>query len=260
MSDPADVPGPSPSRLLPLVGAFNFRDLGGYPTADGRRTRWGRVFRSDTLDALSDDDLGVLRQLGLRTVVDLRTRNEAERDGRGPLGTEPVRYVHLSVLPEEGGESVAAPDTDGASIGARYLWYLEAGAGSLAEALRLVADAGGHPLVFHCTAGKDRTGVLSALVLGCLGVDRETIVDDYMQTATVLHLILDRLRGHPVYGQHLQTGAPSRFGVEAATMEDFLDGLDRRYGGAAAWAVSAGITQQELDELRAHLLEDATGH
>src|SRR4051812_28158106 len=140
MSDPADVPTDSPSRLLPLVGAFNFRDLGGYPTADGRRTRWGRVFRSDTLDALSDEDLEVLRQLGLRTVVDLRTRNEAERDGRGLLGSEPVSYVHLSVLPEEGGESIAAPETEGTSIGARYLWYLEAGATALSTALRLVAD------------------------------------------------------------------------------------------------------------------------
>src|SRR3989442_15520992 len=166
----------SPSRLLPLVGAFNFRDLGGYATADGRRIRWGQVFRSDTLDNLSDDDLEVLRLLGLRTVVDLRTRNEAERDGRGPLGSEPVHYVHLSVLPEEGGESVAAPDTEAAGIGARYLWYLEAGAAALAAALQLVADSAGHPLVFHCTAGKDRTGVLSALVLGCLGVDRATII------------------------------------------------------------------------------------
>ena len=244
-----------PSRLLPLVGAFNFRDLGGYPTADGRRTKWGRVFRSDTLDALSSEDLEVLRQLGLQTVVDLRTRNETERDGRGLLGSEPVRYMHLSVLPEEGGESTAAPSSDGASIGARYLWYLEAGTSALTTALRLVADAEEHPLVFHCTAGKDRTGVLSALVLGCLGVDRQTIVDDYMQTAAVLHLILDRLRGHPVYGPTLQSGPPARFGVEAATMEDFLDGVDERYGGAAGWARSAGITQDELDRLGAALLE-----
>ena len=246
----------TPSRLLPLVGAFNFRDLGGYRTLDGRRTRWGRVFRSDTLDALSVDDLTVLRQLGLRTVVDLRTKNEAERDGRGVLGSEPIEYVHLSVLPEEGGESVAAPDTETAGIGARYLWYLEAGEQALASALRLVANGAGHPLVFHCTAGKDRTGVLSALVLGCLGVDRETIVDDYMQTAAVLHLILDRLRSHPVYGQHLQTTPPARFGVEAATMHHFLDGVDSRYGGAAGWALSAGVSQRELDDLRAALLDD----
>jgi protein tyrosine/serine phosphatase len=245
-----------PSRLLPLVGAFNFRDLGGYPTTDGRRTRWGRVFRSDTLNALSAEDLQVLRQLGLRTVVDLRTTNEAERDGRGMLVSEPIEYVHLSVLPEEGGDSVGAPDTDGSTIGARYLWYLQAGEAALSAALRIVANGSGHPVVFHCTAGKDRTGVLSALILGCLGVDRVTIVDDYMQTAAVLHLIIDRLRNHPVYGEVLQTASPARFGVEAATMHEFLDGLDQRYGGAAGWATAVGIEPRVLDQLRAALLED----
>ena len=246
----------SPSRLLPLVGAFNFRDLGGYPTVDGRRTRWGKVFRSDTLHELSDDDLEVIRSLGLRTVVDLRTKGEAERDGRGVLQTEPIHYVNLSVLPEEGGESVAAPPAEDSGVGARYLWYLEAGAEALSTAFQLVADDGTHPLVFHCTAGKDRTGVLSALVLGCLGVDRQTIIDDYMQTAAVLHLILDRLRRHPVYGQHLVDAPPARFGVEAQTMADFLDGVDRRYGGPAEWALSTGVTQSDLDQLRATLLED----
>src|SRR4051794_25951988 len=140
---------PTPSRLLPLVGAFNFRDLGGYPVGDGRQTQWGRVFRSDTLDALSNADLDVLRSLGLRTVVDLRTSAEATRDGRGVLQSEPIHYVNLSVLPEEGGESTAAPAGDASSIGARYLWYLDAGRQALVSALELVADSDGHPLVFH---------------------------------------------------------------------------------------------------------------
>jgi protein-tyrosine phosphatase len=245
----------TPSRLLPLVGAFNFRDLGGYVTMDGHQTRWGRVFRSDTLDALSQEDLEILRDVGLRTVVDLRTKSEAERDGRGLLAAEPVHYVNLSVLPEEGGESVAAPPPEGSSIGARYLWYLEAGASALSTSFRMIADSSTHPLVFHCTAGKDRTGVLSALVLDCLGVDRATIVDDYMHTAAVLHLILDRLRQHPVYGPHLTATQPARFGVEAATMVDFLEGVEQRYGGAAGWARSQGIPDDVIDQLRAALLE-----
>ena len=116
-------------RLLPLVGAFNFRDLGGYPTADGRRTRWGRVFRSDTLGELTEVDLTLLRDLGLATVVDLRTAAEVERDGRVGLGDDALTYVHLSVLPEEGGESVAAPSGDD-DMAERYLWYLDAGRGA----------------------------------------------------------------------------------------------------------------------------------
>jgi len=248
----ADTP---PSRLLPLVGAFNFRDLGGYPTDDGRRTRWGRVFRSDTLQELSAEDLETLRQLGLRTVVDLRTATEVERDGRGPLQDEPIHYVNLSVLPEEGGESVAAPAPDTDDVAARYLWYLDTGRDALTTAIEMVADDSMHPLVFHCMAGKDRTGVLSALLLSCVGVVRETIVDDYAQTAATLHLIIDRLRRHPVYGKNMPDDPPPRFGVDAGTMERFLELLDEHHGGAMAWAKSAGVSAAALANLPNVLLE-----
>src|SRR5271166_4913778 len=93
-----DVPMGPPDRLLPLVGAYNFRDLGGYPTTDGRQTRWGRLFRSDTLHELTDEDLDAVRALGLVTVIDLRTPTEVARIGRGPLADEPVHYLNASVL------------------------------------------------------------------------------------------------------------------------------------------------------------------
>jgi protein tyrosine/serine phosphatase len=242
--------------LLPLTGAFNFRDLGGYPTADGRQTRWGRVFRSDTLHELTAEDLVVLRNLGLRTVVDLRTPTELDRDGRGRLVDEPVRHVSLSVLPEESGESRAAPPPIGGDMADRYLWYLEVGGDRLAAALRLVAAPDEHPLVFHCMAGKDRTGVLSALVLGCLGVARSAIVDDYVQTGTRLHLILDRLRRHPVYGRTMPAEPSTAVTVDGTTIERFLDRVDERYGGAAGWARSAGVRPETLDALRRCLLQD----
>ena len=91
---------PTRDRLLPLVGAYNFRDLGGYPTVDGRVTRWGTLYRSDTLHELTPADLEVLRGLGLASVIDLRTASEVEQTGRGPLAAEPIRYLHLSVMQE----------------------------------------------------------------------------------------------------------------------------------------------------------------
>jgi protein-tyrosine phosphatase len=239
-------------RLLPLAGAFNFRDLGGYPTADGRLTRWGVAFRSDALHELTADDLVVLRDLGLRTVVDLRTGAELDRHGRGPLIDEPVDHIHLSVLPAESGESVAAPPPVGDDLAARYLWYLEVGSESLAAAVRLLADPESQPLVFHCAAGKDRTGVLSALVLSCLGVGRADIIDDYVQTKTGLNQILERLRGHTLDPDDT---ADPRVKIEAATMERFLDGVERHFGGATSWARSAGIEEATLEALRASLLE-----
>jgi protein-tyrosine phosphatase len=240
-------------RVVPLTGAFNFRDLGGYPTADGHSTRWGVAFRSDALHELTVDDLVLLRDLGLRTVVDLRTGTELERHGRGLLIDEPVSHVHLSVLPIEAGESLAAPPPVGTDMAARYLWYLEVGSSALAAALRLLADPASQPLVFHCAAGKDRTGVLSALALSCLGVGRDGIVDDYVQTAARLDLILERLRGRPLNEQEVP--ADPRVTIEAATMERFLDGLDERYGGATGWALSAGIEVATIVALRQCLLE-----
>src|SRR5271166_4534793 len=94
-------------RLLPLIGAFNFRDLGGYATVDGQITRWGRLFRSDTLHALTLSDVQVLRGIGLSTVIDLRRPTELEATGRGLLAAEPMSYWHLPVIVEVG-EDVGA--------------------------------------------------------------------------------------------------------------------------------------------------------
>ena len=93
-------------RLLPLVGACNFRDLGGYPTVDGRFTRWGKLFRSDTLHELTEEDLELLRQIGLTSIIDLRTKTELERTGRGPLAEEPIAYRSTPVTRIVGGQMV----------------------------------------------------------------------------------------------------------------------------------------------------------
>ncbi len=247
------------SRLLPLVGAYNFRDLGGYRTNDGRATRWGWLYRSDTLHELTSDDVAVLRELGLTSVIDLRTSTELRRSGRGLIGAEPVRYVNLSVLSEESplpqgpGEAMAAPTPRIADTAARYLSYLDMGRAALVESIGIMADGANYPLVFHCQAGKDRTGVLAALVLECIGVERTTIVEDYVLTATRMDLIIERLRRDPHFAGRVDELPPSVFSVEADTMERFLDGLHEQFGGAAAWALSAGVAQAHLDAL-AHLL------
>ncbi len=105
-----------PERLVALSGAYNFRDLGGYPTPSGRYTRWGRLFRSDTLHELTTADVEVLRSLGLATIVDLRTSRELERTGRGPMASEPIAYRHLSVIRDGEGEAMAAPAPPGQEL------------------------------------------------------------------------------------------------------------------------------------------------
>jgi protein-tyrosine phosphatase len=258
------------SRLIPLQGSFNFRDLGGYPGSRGRLTRWGRLYRADALHELTAADVGQLRQLGLRTIVDLRTERELARSGRGPLEPEDVAFHHLAVVREavrgDGtsdrageGEAVAAPAPAGDDLAERYLWYLDVGRDSLVETLTLLGGDEHYPLVFHCAAGKDRTGVLAALVLSILGVERQVIVADYVITAERLRFIMQRWLADPEFAERMAKLPATRFSVEAPTMEGFLDQLQDRYGGARQWALDAGVSAAVLDRIADLLLEPGAG-
>jgi protein-tyrosine phosphatase len=242
-------------RLVPLTGAFNFRDLGGYPAGPGRVTRWGTLFRSDSLHDLTGPDVDRIESLRITTIIDLRTDRELEHTGRGPLADRPIGFHHSSVIGEGGGEVVAAPAPAGEDLSERYLWYLEGGRQALVGALVVLADPAHLPAVFHCAAGKDRTGVLAALVLDMLGVDPAVIVADYLITRDRMPLILDRYRTDPAFAERMAAVPASRFGVEASTMEGFLHGLRSRYGGARAWAADAGVPSEALEAMTGHLLE-----
>ena len=247
----------SPPRLVPLEGAFNFRDLGGYATRNGRQTQWGRLFRSDTLHELTAGDLDALAALGLRTVLDLRTERELLRTGRGPLETVPVAFHHLPVIPEgpaAAGEAVAAPDSQDEDLAGRYLWYLEVGAEALTTAFSLLGSTERYPLVFHCAAGKDRTGVLAAMILDVCGVDHATIVEDYVLTGARMGLILARYQEDPRFADRVAVIPPVRFSVQASSMAGFLAGLESAHGGARAWLEQAGVPSAALDRLVEHLV------
>jgi protein-tyrosine phosphatase len=244
---------PENSRLLPLVGAFNFRDLGGYPTTSGGLTRWGRLFRSDALHELTEADVAVLREVGLRTIVDLRTTVEMDRTGRGLMDAEAAQFFHFSVIDKDAGESRGIPAPIDDNLAKRYLWYLDIGRQPLVEALMLIGNEASYPLVFHCAAGKDRTGVLAALVLDIAGVERDVIVDDYMLTARAMEMILARLQRSTAESRVRDTTPDKAFALEPSTMVGFLEGLDRQHGGARQWALSAGVPGRCLDAMIEYL-------
>jgi protein-tyrosine phosphatase len=172
-------------RRLPLDGAVNFRDLGGYQTADGRRLRWGRVFRSDSLAELSEADLARINALGLRTVGDLRGEPEREQKPNQPLGAAITTHA-IGFMPHGGDELLAAARTGSigpAEIERRvqdiYRRFVVEQSASFARLLQLIADADTLPLVYHCTSGRDRTGFATAMLLSALGVPRAAIEADY---------------------------------------------------------------------------------
>jgi protein-tyrosine phosphatase len=238
-------------RLVALEGCSNFRDLGGYPTAAGGVTQWGRFYRSDGLQGVTPEDVEELRRRHLATIIDLRTDSELERWGRGLLRSEPIRFEHHSMIRLDGGESLAAPETD--DLAARYLWYLQVGATHIAESVALLATPGVSPAVFHCAAGKDRTGVLAALILDAVGVEHDIVVADYVETAKHLEGILARLAANPPPG-HIPAPS-SRLTVEAATMQRFLAGLYEHHGGAARWMTDTSGDPELTGRLCAALLE-----
>ena len=217
-------------------------------------TGWGRLYRSDTLHELTKADLEMIREVGLASVIDLRTGAEVEGTGQGLLHSEPIRYFHLSVMQNATNDEGPRPALAQLDLASVYLRWLESGRQALGEALTIVGTPKSHPLPFHCAAGKDRTGVLAALVLDIVGVEREVIVADYLLTANRLDLIQARQRSDPDTAQRM-VEAPHLFGVEAETIEIFLDGLSEHFGGGREWALAAGISPAHLDAMSAVLIE-----
>jgi protein tyrosine/serine phosphatase len=242
-------------RSIDLAGCFNFRDLGGYPAADGRRIAWRRLFRSDGLHLLTLEDVARLcDELDLRDVVDLRSPAEVEQDGRGLLEQSAVRIHHLPLFDGdprvERDRSVEAQMT----LADRYLGLLEIAQQPIAATIEVVAAAEG-AAVYHCAAGKDRTGVISAILLAALGVAPEVIVADYALTNQNLDAIVERLSASEGYKAMLDDLPADTLHAEPATMEGLLVGIEERWGGVTGYLAAAGADPDLPQQLQDKLLE-----
>ncbi|KTT95243.1 protein tyrosine phosphatase, partial [Sphingomonas yabuuchiae] len=184
-SAPAPVAAPADTRVLPLQGGRNFRDLGGYRTADGRTVKWGLLYRSGQMHDLTPADYVTLQKLGIRTVCDFRDTAERTREptlwpaGQRPKVLSDDYALDMSAMRLPGDPSTWTHEQVVTAMTATYPKLLDQFNG---QYRRMFAEllAGDVPLAFHCTAGKDRTGVAAALLLTALGVPRATIIDDYL--------------------------------------------------------------------------------
>lgn len=240
-------------RRIEVEGCHNFRDLGGYPTAEGGRLRWRRLFRADGLHGLTEAGIATLRdELRLGTVVDLRSSAELALDGRGPLAREDIAFHHLPLF--DGGEGERRERPPDLSLADLYFAMLEHAREPLGRVLTTLARTEA-PAVFHCAAGKDRTGVVSALLLSLLGVREEVIVADYAASRDALEAIVDRLLASDGYREMLDQLPPDTLHAEPETMERFLERLREAWGGAWGYAREIGVDADDLARLRARLLE-----
>ncbi|MFE4470226.1 tyrosine-protein phosphatase [Leifsonia sp. NPDC056824] len=239
---------------IPVNGTYNFRDAGGYPVPEGA-VRRGKLFRSDALARLGAEGRRSLRELGARVVVDLRDEFETQAMPDDVDGLD-LRRVHLPVF-EGSGNSASMI---GITLAGLYEKILLQHRDVVVSALREIADTGDDAVIVHCTAGKDRTGIVVALALSAVGVDRETVVADY--AATQANLDGEWLEGMIALVRSHGAEVTPNFriilgGSPPEALEESLDLLDRQFGGVREYLLATGLDEFELAKLRSVLVEPA---
>lgn len=251
--------------MLALEAAFNFRDLGGYLTADGRVTKWRTLFRADGLHRLTDADLEVMRDIGLRTVIDLRTADELAERGRFPLDAHPVGYHHVSLMDVIWDPGQAPVEDSGAPVAdfllERYIEMIAGAGRRIGDVFAILADPDALPAVFHCAAGKDRTGILAALILSSLGVADRDVVTDYALTGEAVPRMLAAWKAaaaqNPPPGDAGPVAAPPAafLAADPNAMARLLALIRAVHGSVRAYVATLGVTAAVLTRLEAALLE-----
>ena len=229
-------------RYLPLDGTRNTRDVGGYPTIDGGVTRWRRFYRSDTLHRVSPASQAMLIEYGLRTVIDLRLNRELREEPNVFAESERVTYHHKMIIDEELEPELHATQahwTDRESFMHSYTTVLDRRQQQHCAIVSLLGSAGALPALVHCRGGKDRTGTMTMLVLGVVGVVNEAIIEDYTLSDLYLRDSMDLQRRRTM----------------AENMRAFLDYIDEKYGGIESYLTGGGVTGAQMAYLRKALVE-----
>lgn len=238
-------------RWLALEGLDNVRDVGGLPLTDGGVTRSGALLRSESLHYVTETDVSHLVEVfGLRLVLDLRTAREIDRDGPTPIARAGVKTVALSFIPEDGRPLPETGDDTDPTV-RNYLGYLVDRTENVVEAVRLLGAPDAGPSLVHCAAGKDRTGVLVALVLDAVGVRRDAVIADYALSATQVEAMFRRWTA--AAGVDMPEDITPHL-PRAEVIAAVLARLDSEHGGARGWLRANGVDDETLSRLRARLV------
>ena len=241
----------STARRIPVSGTYNFRDVGGYP-ASGGTVRSGKLFRSDGIHALGDAGRQELRELGVGVVIDLRDDFEVEAMPDDLAGLD-VEIVRLPVFEGSGNSQ----ETVGITLEALYERIVTLHSDVVVSALRELARSGDTAVLIHCTAGKDRTGIVVALALLAVGVDRETVIADYAESeanlsGAWLEGMLELIRSHDVEItpslRILLGGSPP------VALSGAIDLIEKEHGSVRQYLLDAGLTELDLAALRSVLV------
>ena len=249
------APDRLPDRLVALEAVHNFRDLGGYTTTDGRVTRWQTLYRADGLHRLTGVDVEALRALGLHTVVDLRTDRELDERGTFPVDAYPVTFHHLPVIDVTWDPNVGDELDPAEFLFHQYESLLAYGEPLFAKAFHLLGLPGALPAVFHCAAGKDRTGILAALILSALGVPHGVVTEDYGLSRSAMVRMREWATAHsPELAAAWDNAPSSHLAAEPEAMARLLAALSARHGAVRRYVVSLGVSNALLTHLESSLL------
>jgi protein-tyrosine phosphatase len=242
------------TRRIDLGGVYNVRDLGGYPGHGGRGVRRGMLFRSSSLHRLRDE--AAWHDFGARCVVDLRY--DRERDAF-PLPGFITNDTHAPLLPDHWRSDPEAKKGPAETfLSGVFHDMLELGGQSVREVLHALATPDAYPAVFFCMAGKDRTGVLAAILLSLLGVSEADIVDDFELSGEEVVALVDYLRSREDFENHPMMNQPIELlRAPRGAMELFLAEVDVQYGGLPGYVRSLNVDEATVEALQALLLEES---
>lgn len=245
-------------RHLRFKSVYNFRDIGGYPVRGGKTVAWRRVFRSGEFRNVTREDLDRLtKELGVNYVIDLRSELELKNNGKGLLPECDIKYCNIAFM-ADGGDPEANRKRYASltNMGDFYLELMrqkEFGV-KVVQALEMIAEPENHPLVFHCAVGKDRTGMLAAMLLKLLGVREADIIEDYTLSEPYMDELRAKLTANPPpNGPPLDI--PDYFWkASAPSMKKTLATLRREYGSVEAYLKEMGMSATLPKQLKRTLL------
>jgi protein-tyrosine phosphatase len=267
---------PALDRVIHLQGTTNTRDLGGYATSDHRTLRWRQIIRSENLSRLTESDFRQLEEMGIKTVVDLRTEREREQAPTVWQGDHPPKFYHFPIGDAHNEWFNAqrklvksnrfTEEESLAHMVEGYRMIADEGPASFQQLMNVVLDQSNWPILVHCSAGKDRAGVAAALILETLGVDRATIMEDFLLTNEVgrseaKSVVLSKERKKSGTGRNFGKGpSPEAWfpivGVRPEMLEAFYASVEERYGSMQAFLMELGMDPGTRMALSASLTTD----
>lgn len=243
------------NRHIPLEGAHNVRDLGGYPTSTGATTRWRSFLRADALYGLSRADVDTLLETGLRTVIDLRSDMEIAYQPSVFASHAAVDYHQIPLFDRLAPADVMFREKNISDLSARYIEAVDCCRPAFLKVVDTITGGKDGAVLFNCTAGKDRTGIIAAMLLSLANVDKKVIAQDYALTASLAATLMDHLRSKARARGMDEASSTMLLSSEPGAMMTFLDHVEARHGGFHRYLLDGNERVEQVDLLRQRIIE-----